>query len=54
MVQYLSAVYGNRDTAGVFDVVFYHFSRRLIEDNVSRIEANTFCLMKMFIRAREN
>jgi hypothetical protein len=54
MVQYLSAVYGSRDTTGVFDMVFYHFSRRLIEDNVSRIKANAFCLMKMFMRAREN
>jgi hypothetical protein len=54
MVQYLSAVYGSRDKAGVFDVVFYHFSCRLIEDNVSRIEANAFCPMKMFMRAREN
>jgi hypothetical protein len=38
----------------MFDSVFYHFLRRLIEDNVSTLQANTFHLMKMFLRAREN
>jgi hypothetical protein len=54
MVQYLSVVYGSRDKMGMFDGVLYHFLRCLIENNVNRIQANTFHQMKMFIRVREN
>jgi hypothetical protein len=38
----------------MFDGIIYHFSRRLIEDNVSRFQANAFRQMKVFLRAREN
>jgi hypothetical protein len=33
----------SRDKAGVFDGVLYHFSRHLVEDNVSHLHANAFC-----------
>jgi hypothetical protein len=54
MVQYLSVVYGSRDKAGVFDDILYHFLCCLVEDNVSRIQANAFRQTKMFLHVREN
>jgi hypothetical protein len=38
----------------VFDDVLYHFSRRLVEENFSRLHANAFHQTKMFLRAKEN
>jgi hypothetical protein len=37
----------------VIDGILYHFLHRLVEDNVSRIQANNFRQTKMFLRARE-
>jgi hypothetical protein len=54
MVQYLRVVQGSRDKAGVFDGILYHFSRCLVEDNVSHLHANAFHQTKMFLRATEN
>jgi hypothetical protein len=30
----------------MFDGILYHFSRCLVEDNVSRFQANAFCKRK--------
>jgi hypothetical protein len=38
----------------MFDGVLYHFLHCLVEDNVSRLQANTFQKIKIFLRAREN
>jgi hypothetical protein len=38
----------------MFEGVLYHFSRHLVEDNVSRLHANAFRQIKMFLRVREN
>jgi hypothetical protein len=38
----------------MFDGVLYHFLHHLVEDNVSRLQANTFRQTKMVMRAREN
>jgi hypothetical protein len=54
MVQHLQVVYGSRHKADVFDGVLYHFSCRLVEHNVSHLQANAFHETKMFLRAREN
>jgi hypothetical protein len=39
---------------GIFDGILYHFSRRLIKDNVGHLYANAFHQTKMFMRTREN
>jgi hypothetical protein len=54
MVQYMWVVWDSRDKAGMFDDTLYHFSRRFVEDNVSRLQANVFSQTKMILRAREN
>jgi hypothetical protein len=54
MVQYLREVCGSRDKAGMFDGVLYHFLRRLVDDNISTLQANAFRQTKMFLHAREN
>jgi hypothetical protein len=54
MVQYLQVVCGSRDKVGVFDDILYHFLGHLVEDTISYLQANAFCQMKMFLRAREN
>jgi hypothetical protein len=38
----------------MFDGVLYHFSRRLVEDNVSHLHANAFRQTKMIMRVKEN
>jgi hypothetical protein len=44
----------HRDKAGVFDGVLYQFLCCLVEENVSRLQANAFRQTKMFLSAREN
>jgi hypothetical protein len=53
MLQYLRVVCGSRDKACMFDSVLYHFSRHLVKDNVSHLQANAFRQAKMFMCARE-
>jgi hypothetical protein len=54
MIQYMRVVCDSRDKAGVFNGILYHFSVRLVEDNVSRLKANAFCQMKIFQCAIDN
>jgi hypothetical protein len=50
----MRVVCGSRDKAAMFDGILYHFSRRHVEDNVSRLQPNAFRQTKIFLRAREN
>jgi hypothetical protein len=54
LIQYMRVVQDSRHKEGVFDDILYHFSCHLVEDNVSRLQANAFCQTKMFLRARKN
>jgi hypothetical protein len=54
MLHHMRVVQGDRDKAGVFDSVPYHFPCSLVEDNVSHLYANVLRQTKMYLCAREN